>query len=101
MCVYLLHFEPPYKHACHYTGYAQDGDPARRLAEHQRGAGSPLVYAAVNAGCAVSVVRVWRGGRTLERKLKKRKNAPCLCPRCNPARALHNAIFEEGGAQST
>ena len=101
MCVYLLHIEPPYRHAAHYTGYAQDGDPARRLEEHKRGRGSPLVYAAVGAGCEVSVVRTWQGGRVLERRLKKRKNAPCLCPRCNPVSAFHNAVFAEVGAPST
>lgn len=34
--VYLLHFEPRYKHAGHYLGYAEDIE--RRVDEHRRGA---------------------------------------------------------------
>jgi hypothetical protein len=33
--IYLLHFDPPYKHAGHYLGYASDID--RRISEHQTG----------------------------------------------------------------
>lgn len=80
--VYLIHFSPSYKHAKHYLGWAEDID--RRLAEHEIGAGARLTQVAVDAGCRLILARVWEDGdRTLERKLKNRKNAPALCPVCN------------------
>lgn len=79
--VYLIHFTPAYKHAHHYMGYAADIE--RRFALHQCGAGARLTQVAVAAGCRLVLARVWEDGdRTLERKLKNRKNAPALCPIC-------------------
>jgi predicted GIY-YIG superfamily endonuclease len=79
--IYLLHFEPAYKHASHYLGWTEDIDA--RIDRHQRGQGSPLVAAAVAAGCAINLARTWEGDRKLERKLKNRKNTPRqLCPIC-------------------
>lgn len=79
--LYLLHIEPPYKHARHYLGYSSDS--AKRVAAHLAGHGSPLIRAALAAGCSVSVVRTWSNGtRTLERSLKNRHNGPQLCPIC-------------------
>jgi predicted GIY-YIG superfamily endonuclease len=80
--LYLLHFDPPLHHARHYLGYSQDS--AKRIAAHLAGHGSPLVRAALDAGCTVTLVRTWSNGtRTLERKLKNRHNGPRLCPVCN------------------
>lgn len=85
--VYLIHFSPSYKHAKHYLGWAEDID--RRLAEHEIGAGARLTQVAVDAGCRLILARVWEDGdRTLERKLKNRKNAPALCPICGLAFTL-------------
>lgn len=82
--VYLIHFDPSYKHARHYLGYADDVE--RRFAEHQHGAGARLTQVAVGAGCKLLLVRVWEcGDRTLERKLKNRHDSPALCPICNGA----------------
>jgi hypothetical protein len=44
----VLHFEPAYRHARHYIGWARDVDA--RLAEHLAGAGSPLIQFEVAAG---------------------------------------------------
>jgi len=80
--IYLLHFEPPYKHARHYLGIAHDLD--QRIAQHQAGNGARLTQVATNHGCKLILVRTWKGEKTDERKLKNRKNSPTLCPLCNP-----------------
>lgn len=85
--VYLLHFDPPYRHARHYIGYTQQLES--RLERHEMGRGSPLVQAALAAGCTVTVARTWGAegvedvhDRSFERKLKRQKNAARLCPMC-------------------
>lgn len=79
--VYLLHFTPAYRHARHYLGWALDVEA--RLEQHRRGAGSPLVAAAVAAGSTVEVARTWPDvDRHFERHLKNRREAPRLCPLC-------------------
>lgn len=81
MAVYLIHFDPPYKHAKHYLGFAEDVLP--RVWAHQTGHGARLTQVAVDHGCNLVLARVWEDGdRKLERKLKRRKNAPKLCPIC-------------------
>lgn len=79
---YLLHIHPPYQHAGHYLGWAQDLGP--RLNAHFSGCGGRLPQVALDAGCSLTLVRVWEDAdRTLERQLKRRKNAPSeLCPVC-------------------
>lgn len=88
--VYLLHFQPVYavptaagwtKTAGHYLGSTR-GDPYDRLHAHVRGQGSPLVRAAVLAGCTVYIVRTWPGGRDLERRLKRQRHHARFCPEC-------------------
>jgi predicted GIY-YIG superfamily endonuclease len=80
--VYLLHFDPPYKHARHYVGWTKNL-PAR-IKKHFAGHGSRLMQVVVAAGIKASVARTWCGGRTLERQIKNMKNTPQLCPVCNP-----------------
>jgi predicted GIY-YIG superfamily endonuclease len=83
--VYLLHFSAPVsnRHTCqHYLGFAED--LAVRVQKHQSGNGSRLVQVALQRGLSFELVRVWRGGRSFERKLKNRKEATRLCPICNP-----------------
>ena len=83
--IYLLHFDPPYKHAGHYLGYTEDVDA--RVRSHLSGRGSPLVRAAVAAGSEVKIVRTWpEGTRTMERALKKQGSSSHLCPLCAPGR---------------
>lgn len=84
MSVYLLHFEPSYKHAAHYLGYADDVAP--RVHAHQHGRGARLTQVAYAAGVTMILVRIWQDGdRTTERKLKNRHNSGQLCPICSGA----------------
>ena len=88
---YLLHFHPAYKQARHYLGWADDirGALWARFREHLAGRGARLVQVAVEAGCTVHLVRVWQNqDRKFERRLKKRKKSPCLCPVCRGKRTL-------------
>lgn len=92
--VYLLHFDPPYrapiagtdrvKVAGHYLG-STAGTVDARLAEHVRGRGSPLVRAAILAGCEVKVVAIAPGSKVDERRLKRRHRNAAYCPECSPA----------------
>ena len=91
--MYLLHFRPHYKHARHYLGYSTD--VAARLGEHQRGAGARLTQVAVANGTVLELVRVWKGDRKVERRLKRRKNTPLLCPLCNPFAYRRAADIED------
>jgi predicted GIY-YIG superfamily endonuclease len=80
--VYLLHIEPGYGHARHYLGYSADIES--RISAHMLGEGSPLIKAAVRWGRRIYWTRVWEDtGRTWERYLKRRHNAPALCPVCS------------------
>jgi hypothetical protein len=61
--VYVLHFEPAYKHAGHYVGWTE-GDVCERIAVHLQGCGSPLVRAAVAAGVDVQLAATYEGRAT-------------------------------------
>ena len=80
--VYLIHFDRPYRHAQHYIGYT--ADLAQRDHDHHCTCdGARLLQVVREAGIGFRVVRTWPdGGRALERQLKNRKNAKCLCPVC-------------------
>jgi predicted GIY-YIG superfamily endonuclease len=83
MAVYVLHIEPPYRHAAHYIGFTTR--PDARVAEHLAGRGSPLIRAALAAGHEVNVSLKWHcGTRAFERYLKNQKGTRQFCPRCNP-----------------
>ena len=98
--VYLLHFEPSFKHAGRYVGWTHvaDGEEAlaavrRRYAQHMSGQGSPLVKAARDAGCAVVIARVWCDvDRHFERSIKEGKNASRLDPISKGDLTLSEAI---------
>jgi hypothetical protein len=87
MSLYLLHIEPRYKHAGHYLGWTPDLRVNRRAMEHIDGVkhkASPLILAALNAGCTVTIVRRWEGlqyDKKAERAKKTRGHAR-LCPLC-------------------
>jgi predicted GIY-YIG superfamily endonuclease len=85
--VYLLHFDPPLGHARHYIGWAKDAEA--RLAEHVAGRGGRLPAAAAAAGCSIVIARTWDGTRADERRMKRRKEHPRLCPICVQAGATH------------
>ena len=83
--VYLLHRDgemPEHHHARHYLGSAVELEA--RLGEHAAGAGARLTQVWVEAGCGFHCARTWKGDRSLERRLKRQKNAGRLCPECNP-----------------
>ena len=78
--VYLLHFNRPYRHASHYTGWTTDL-PAR-LAEHTAGHGARLLAVAAAHGIGWRLARTWPGSRHTERALKRQGGASRRCPLC-------------------
>ena len=83
MTVYLLHIDPPYKHAKHYVGWTRHKLLKRRINKHLQGNGSPLIRAAIAAGCRVGMVYHWPDAdRHFEKRLKMRKDVPSWCPLC-------------------
>jgi predicted GIY-YIG superfamily endonuclease len=92
--VYLLHFDEPYKHARHYVGSAEN--LAVRLSEHRKGKGARLIQVIQEAGIGWRLVRVWfKGGRALEKRIKRARNHPRLCPVCNPKLTIERFINPE------
>ena len=92
--IYILHIDPPLKHARHYVGWTKDADVTRRVREHLEQSGrrpSKLVAAALRAGCAVTLAGTLEGDREFERRLKARKGASSYCPLCRPARNAQSA----------
>jgi hypothetical protein len=57
-------------------------DPPRRFARHMAGDGARIVRAARDQGIPVALAGTWPGDRRLERKLKRRHDAPRWCPVC-------------------
>lgn len=82
--IYLIHLDRPLGHAKHYLGYTEAETVTARFQRHKSGYGARLLAAANELGIDYSVVRVWEGSKKLERRLKRRKNSPDLCPVCNP-----------------
>jgi hypothetical protein len=83
--VYVLHFDPAYKHARHYIGWTE-GEVCERIAVHLRGHGSPLVRAAVAAGVQVQLAATYPGTRYLERRLKGWHKTGQFCAICRQRR---------------
>jgi predicted GIY-YIG superfamily endonuclease len=78
--VYLLHFDQPYRHARHYTGWTLDLHA--RLADHAAGRGACLLEVIRNAGIGFTLARTWTGTRSRERALKRQGGASRRCPLC-------------------
>lgn len=79
--VYLIHFDRPFKHAKHYTGWALDLNA--RLDEHRAGSGARLLAVIREAGIGWQVSRTWVGvDRHYERALKNQGGASRRCPLC-------------------
>src|SRR5215813_6695309 len=91
--IYLLHFSEAYKHARHYIGLAEDLDA--RLERHASGRGARLMSVVKDAGITWRCVGAWQGDRKLERQLKRRKEAPALCPVCAGDKASNRANFRK------
>jgi hypothetical protein len=82
--VYILHLDPPYRHARHYTGHAEPGHLAERLAEHGMARGGRLLQVQREAGGSWHLARTLPGGRDLERAIKDAQAVPRYCPDCTP-----------------
>lgn len=78
--VYLLHFDRPYRHARHYTGWTEDL-PARS-ADHRAGRGARLLEVLRDNGIGFELARTWDGTRRRERQLKQEGGASRRCPMC-------------------
>lgn len=79
--VYLLHFDAPFGHARHYTGWAYR--LAGRLLNHANGRGARLTQVVAAAGIGWSLAKTWENkDRHFERKLKNQGGASRHCPIC-------------------
>jgi predicted GIY-YIG superfamily endonuclease len=87
--VYLIHFNRAYKHARHYLGYSEHLD--KRITDHLCRMGARLMEVVTNARIEWKVCRTWPGDRALERQLKRRKDAPHICPICSGSKAMNRA----------
>jgi predicted GIY-YIG superfamily endonuclease len=79
--VYLLHFNAPFGHAKHYTGWS--ADLSLRLAEHAAGRGARLTEVVAAAGITWTLARTWPNKtRADERRIKNQGGAARRCPLC-------------------
>lgn len=84
MALYLLHFTRPHFHNRHYLGFTEtvEGVTAR-IKRHRAGTGARLIKQILRDGNDFVLARIWPvGDRAMERKLKRKKNGPGLCPIC-------------------
>ena len=91
--VYLLHFDRPYRHAKHYTGFTHDLDA--RNAAHITGVGARLLQVIQAHGIGWQIARTWPGTRTTERRLKRQGGASRRCPLCG----IHPRNTADGDAR--
>ena len=90
--VYVIHLATRLHHAGHYVGFATD--LAQRIAQHRAGTGARLMEVIRDAGIEWKLVKVLPGDRSLERRLKRRKNTPRrLCPVCR-GEVAYDAVDE-------
>ena len=73
----------------------------RRLTHHRNGSGANLLKHVGRAGIGWDVVRVWKGTRRDERKLKKRKDSTRICPRCAAKPMPVRILTEEVDVEKT
>ena len=78
--IYMLHFDRPYRHARHYTGWTTD--LLDRLDQHAKGAGARLVAVIWHAGIGFTLIRICEGTRRNERAIKNAGGAVRFCPAC-------------------
>lgn len=85
---YLIHFDSKIGNAGNRRGQAQHylgctKSLKRRMADHRSGNGSKIMAAVAKEGMSWRLARTWSNGtRKLEKRLKRQKNAPRLCPIC-------------------
>jgi hypothetical protein len=78
---YLIHIDPPYKHAKHYKGWT-DRPVGRRFADHLAGRGALLTRMAVQAGSRLTLARVWPDTTKDREDSIKRHGGGRMCPEC-------------------
>ena len=78
--IYLLHFDRPYRHARHYTGWTTNLPD--RLAAHRNGQGARLISVIIQAGIGFTLARTWQGDRCRERLITRQGGAARRCPAC-------------------
>jgi len=92
--LYLLHFDPPYRHARHYLGYAVGTGRGREYADTQArcvllGA-HELVMAAQANMVGIEVADVWVGeGRATQRRMRANGSLSRFCPICRASGRWH------------
>lgn len=74
MSLYILEFQPKFRHAQYYFGYCRDGNFNQRFAQHISGQGAKIVRRAIEAGCTVHPVLICAGNKADETRLKKWEN---------------------------
>lgn len=70
-------------YARHYIGWAQSDHTLQlRLERHTNGTGSSFMAEVERRAISWRLVRMWRGDRFDERRIKNRREAPRFCPVC-------------------
>jgi hypothetical protein len=101
--VYILHLDPPYKHAAHYSGFSPEaGDGVQaRIADHAGGgqAAARLMQVQHEAGGTFRIGRIWRGV-TREREVRvKESSASKYCLICRGRPEVDLDLPPEPGAR--
>ena len=87
--VYLIHFSEKLDNRVHhYLGYTCAESVTARVERHRRGDGAKILNECNKRAIKYFVVRTWNSmsateARLFERKLKRQRNHPRLCPLCN------------------
>ena len=88
--VYILHLDPPYKHAAHYSGFGSEasGGAAARVTDHAAGgaAAARLMQVQHEVGGTFRIGRVWRDV-TREREVRVKESSAakyCLSAVASP-----------------
>lgn len=80
--IYLICFDKKLHHAKHYIGWTENID--NRLDNHKNGNGACILKALNKKNIDYKIVKIWKGTRYHERKMKLWKNSKILCPLCTP-----------------
>jgi hypothetical protein len=80
---YLFHFEKPFGHAKHYSGWAHEGNLWNRIRDDMAGRGANLMRHVKKAGISVKLAWIWPDTtKDYEDLLKHRGGASKYCPEC-------------------
>jgi predicted GIY-YIG superfamily endonuclease len=97
--VYLLHLDPPYAHARHYTGFTTD--LPQRLADHRAGrrAASRLMQVQHDVGGGFRLGRLWPAVTRAREVQVKESSAAKYCLICRGQPEVDPDLPPEGGAR--